>query len=158
MADIIGRRITFLVGCGLYSAFTLGCGLSKTGAAMIIFRGCQGVSISLCLTTAVGIISTTFPIGQRRNIAFASVGAGSPVGYTVGIVLGGVFAGTIGWRWAYYLAAIVNVMLLASAIWGLPADGRDQEGGVWKRLRSEIDWVGALLTTVSISLLSYVLA
>jgi MFS family permease len=96
MADIIGRRITFLVGCGLYSAFTLGCGLSKT--------------------TAVGIISTTFPIGQRRNIAFTSVGAGSPAGYTVGLVLGGVFVGTIGWRCAYYLTAIVNVMLLASAI------------------------------------------
>jgi MFS family permease len=53
MADIIGRLITSLVGCGLYSAFTLDCGLSKTGATMIIFRGFQGILISLCLTTDV---------------------------------------------------------------------------------------------------------
>jgi hypothetical protein len=58
----------------------------------------------------------------------------------------------------YYLAAIMNVILSASAIWGLPADGRVREGEVWKRLRSEIDWVGAVIGTVSTSLVSYVLA
>lgn len=101
MADIIGRRITFLVGSTLYSAFTLGCGLSPTGTALIIFRGFQGLSISLCLTTAVGIISTTFPPtsnSNRRNFAFAATGAASPVGYTVGLVLGGVFVQSVGWR------------------------------------------------------------
>ncbi|KAG4432662.1 hypothetical protein IFR05_011865, partial [Cadophora sp. M221] len=61
VADILGRRMTFLVGSTLYSLFTLGCGLSPSGTSLIIFRGLQGLSISLCLTTAVGIISTSFP-------------------------------------------------------------------------------------------------
>lgn len=61
LADIIGRRISFVAGCLLYSAFTLACGLSQTGMQLIVFRGFQGVTISFCLTTDVGIISTSFP-------------------------------------------------------------------------------------------------
>ena len=102
LADILGRRITFLVGATLYSFFTLGCGLSPSGASLIMFRGFQGLAISLCLTTAVGIISTSFPAtgqGNRRNFAFAATGAASPVGYTVGLVLGGLFVQSVGWRW-----------------------------------------------------------
>lgn len=156
MADIIGRRKVFLVGCFLCSIFTLGCGLSKTGTALIIIRGFQGVSISLCLTTAVGIITTSFPPSTGRNIAFAVTGAASPVGYTLGLVCGGLFVETIGWRWAYYIAAIINFALVGGAIWGLPAD--EPSSKIWKRMTAEIDWIGALISTVAISLLSYVMA
>ena len=157
VADIIGRRKTFLVGCALFSGFTLGCGLSRTAISLIIFRGCQGTAISLCLTTAVGIITNSFPPSSRRNIAFACTGAASPVGYTLGLVLGGIFVGSIGWRWAYYLATIVNTVLFGSAIWGLPEDESTQ-GIILKRLASEIDWIGAFIATASISLLSYTMA
>ena len=160
IADILGRRITFLTGTALFASFTLGCALSKTGATLIAFRALQGISISLCLTTAVGIISTSFPPeqGNRRNIAFAATGAASPVGYTVGLVLGGVFVQSAGWRSAFYFAAGVNVVLLASSVLGLPGDEEDERGPVWARLRSEIDWTGAGIATLSILLLSYVMA
>lgn len=157
MADIVGRRKTFLVGCVLFSAFNLGCGLAKTAISLIVFRGFQGAAISLCLTTAVGIITNSFPSGTRRNIAFACTGAASPVGYTLGLVLGGVFVGSIGWRWAFYLAAVANTILFGSAIIGLPDDNYIQDN-VLKRLGTEIDWIGALIATISISLLSYVMA
>jgi MFS family permease len=68
----------------------LGCALSKTAAQLIAFRACQGIAISLCLTTAVGIISGTFPPGPSRTFAFASLGAGQPLGYAIGLVLGGM--------------------------------------------------------------------
>lgn len=112
--------------------------------------------MSLCLTTAVGIITNSFPPSTSRNIAFASTGAATPVGYTLGLVLGGFFASSIGWRWAYYFATIVNTILVGSAVWGLPKD--DPSINVWNKLLKDIDWVGALIATVAISLLSYVLA
>lgn len=95
-----------------------------------------------------------------RNIAFAATGAASPVGYTVGLVLGGVFVQASSWRAGFYFAAAVNVVLLVSAMWGVPKDDQVEGGKVriWKRLRSDIDWVGAMIATVSISLLSYVMA
>jgi len=168
IADIIGRKKVYLTGCGLFAIFTLGCGLSPNSTALIIFRALQGISISLCLTTATGIITNTFPASTKRNIAFACLGAGSPVGYALGLVLGGVFVETIGWRYAYYLAAAVNAVLFVVAVFGIAKDevqsshgieqSQEQRGSLWNRLATEVDWVGAIMATLSLSLLSYVLA
>jgi MFS family permease len=128
---------------------------------LIVFRGFQSVTISFCLTTAVGIISTSFPAnqGQIRNITFAVLGAGSPVGHTIGLILGGVFVGTAGWRVAFYLAAGLNAILFDAAVWGPPHDGRSPSSEViWSRLRREIDWIGAVNATPSLAMLSYVMA
>jgi hypothetical protein len=38
------------------------------------------------------------------------------VGYTVGLVIGSIFVGTIGWRWTFYLAAIVNMVFLRATV------------------------------------------
>ncbi|KAL2379725.1 hypothetical protein RJZ90_005064 [Blastomyces dermatitidis] len=62
-----------------------------------------GAAISMCLPTAVSLITNTFPKGTWRNVAFAMNGMGQPLGYAVGLVLGGIFTDTIGWRWAYLL-------------------------------------------------------
>jgi predicted MFS family arabinose efflux permease len=94
-----------------------------------------------------------------RNIAFACVGSGQPVGYTVGLVLGGVFAGKVGWRVAFYLAAGLNLALFIAAAWGLPHDGISASRQViWLRLKREIDWVGAGIATTSLGMSSYVMA
>lgn len=157
LADVIGSRLVFLVGCGLFVAFTLACGLAKTGVQLIIFRALLGVAMSMCLPSAVSIITHSFPPGKRRNIGFACMGAGQPLGYSVGLVLGGVFTDSIGWRYGYYLSAIINFILLGAAIWGLP---RDHQWALvsWKRLSRDIDWIGAILLSMCVGLLSYVLA
>jgi len=67
---------------------------------------------------------------------------------------------SVGWRWAFGFAAASNAGVVVAAVWGLPEDlgGSIAEGGVLKRLKREIDWVGASIATLSISLLSYVMA
>jgi MFS family permease len=113
------------------------------------------------MTTAVGIISTSFPAdhGQIRNVAFAVLGAGNPVGFTVGLTMGGLFVGTVGWRVAFYFAAGLNAILFGAALWALPYDGRSTPGEViWLRLKREIDWIGAVIATISLAMLSYVMA
>lgn len=156
VADIVGRRKTFLTGCALSLAFTLGCGLSTTSAQLIVFRGLQGVSMSLSLTTATGILSNSFPSGQRRNIAFASLGAASPAGYTLGLFLGGLFA-SFDWRWAFHTSTLTNFALFVAAIWGLPSDPA-MPVDLLKRLGTEIDWVGLAIASTALSLISYVMA
>jgi MFS family permease len=148
----------YLTGCGLLMAFTIGCGLAKTGIQLIVFRAMSGIAMSFCLPSAVSIITTTFSTGQRRNIAFACLGASQPAGFSLGLVLGGVLVGSIGWRVGYYIVAGANVLITATAIWGLPSDPRKVAPITWRRLQLEIDWVGALLASTSLGLLSYVFA
>ncbi|KAF2007682.1 MFS general substrate transporter [Amniculicola lignicola CBS 123094] len=157
VADVVGSRFMYLTGCVLQSAFTLACGLSKTGTQLIIFRGFAGIAISFCLPSAVSIITGTFPEGKSRNIAFASMGGGQPIGFALGLTLGGVLADTIGWRWGFHMAAILNTVVFGIGFFGLPKVDEAQ-AQTWKRLREDIDWIGALIASASLALLSYAFA
>lgn len=53
---------------------------------------------SMCLPTAVSLITNMFSKRKWQNIAFASNGMGQPLGYSVRLILGGLFTVTIGWR------------------------------------------------------------
>ncbi len=148
----------YLAGCALLTIFTLGCGLAKTGIQLIIFRAFSGIAISLCLPSAVSIITSAFSTGQRRNIAFACLGAAQPVGFSLGLVLGGVLVDRIGWRYGYYIVSIANVVIFCMAMWGLPKNSNHVVPVTWKRLVYDIDWIGAFLASSSLGMLSYVFA
>jgi MFS family permease len=78
--------------------------------------------------------------GGTRNVAFAGLGTASPVGYSAGLVLRGVFVQGPGWRWCFYLAAILNVLVFLAAIWGVPSDKVEGgQGSVWGRIGKEVD-------------------
>lgn len=167
IADALGARFMYLTGCVLQAGFILGCGLARNGTQIILFRGLSGIALSLCLPSAVSIITGSFT-GKRRDMAFASMGGGQPVGFSLGLALGGVLTDTIGWRWGFYLSAILDVVVFGVAIWGLPRDldnpagaegpARHSWGQKLERLRTEIDWVGALIASTSLAMLSYAFA
>lgn len=148
----------YLLGSFLQSAFTLACGLSRTGGQLILFRGLAGIASSLCLPSAVSIITNAFGTGKRRNLAFASMGSGQPIGFSIGLTLGGIFADSIGWRWGFHIAAIMNTIILVVALWGLPKNDKSHGAVTWGRLKTDIDWMGAAIISVSLGLLSYILA
>ena len=156
VADVVGAKKVWLTGSCLYTLFTLACGLAKTGDQLIAFRTVLGAAIAMCLPSAVSLTTASFERGTWRNIGFACMGMGQPLGYSLGLILGGVFTDTIGWRYGYYISAIINALLVAGGFFGLPSDKKD--GFHWKRVISDIDWVGAICISVSLGLLSYILA
>lgn len=158
IADVVGSRIMYLIGCTLQSAFTLACGLSRTGMQLVVFRAFAGIAISFCLPSAVSIITSTFPEGKSRNIAFASMGGGQPIGFAIGLTLGGVFSDTIGWRWGFYIATILNTGVLVLALFGFPKGIDSKREDVYRRLKNDIDWVGAIIASMSLAMLSYAFA
>ena len=91
----------------------------------------------MCLPAAVGITTKAFDQGTRRNTSFACQGVGQPLGYALGLIFGGVFADTVGWRWGYYMSAIIIFFSFLAAFWDLPPD--EQKDVSWKRLGGEIN-------------------
>jgi MFS family permease len=147
----------YLLGCLLQSAFTLACGLAHTSFQLLFFRAMAGIAIAFCLPSAVSLITSYFPLGRRRNFAFAMMGAGQPVGFSVGLVVGGVLADGPGWRVGFYIAAAVNTIFLGLASFGLPRPAESTRLSL-SRLRTEIDWLGAVVLSSALGLLSYVFA
>ena len=154
---MIGKRLVNLVGCFLLGCFNLATGFAKTGVDLIVLRAIQGIAVSMCLPTAIGILSTSAAKGKLRNVGFACLGLSPALGFSIGLVLGGVFVDTVGWRVGYYICGAANLLLFFVGIWTLPADNARGQYTL-TRLKSEIDWVGASIATACLGMLGYVLA
>ena len=159
ISDVVGTRLMLLAANILLVASALACGLARTGAELIAFRGLQGVASAMAVPASVSIISTNIAHGRPRNLGFSCLGFSSPLGFLLGLVLGGVFVDTVGWRPAFYLAGATTAVSGIFGFWVLPQDHRrSPERSIWKQLALDIDWVGTIILSTGIATLSYVLA
>ncbi|KAK0705841.1 major facilitator superfamily domain-containing protein [Apiosordaria backusii] len=159
VADVVGVKKVNLVGSFLSSIFALACGLAQTEGQIIAFRALQGITNAIIAPSAISLISNSVAEGRPRNMGFACLGFSQPLGFSLGLVLTGVMTDTVGWRPAFYLVAACSIVLSTIGIWSLPRDVRlDSKDSVWKRLASEIDWVGVGLASMGLAMFSYVLA
>ncbi|KAH9905432.1 major facilitator superfamily domain-containing protein [Xylariomycetidae sp. FL2044] len=163
IADVIGPKRMWVTGKFLFVVFTIAVGFATSSIQLIMFRTCLGVAMSMCLPTTVSLITHTFARGKWRNTAFSMSGMAQPLGYALGLVLGGVFTDTIGWRWAYYIMAMINLCVSVVSIWSLPdvqrrLPDKENEKSPARQLIEDIDWVGAIVLSVALGLLLYMLA
>ena len=157
VADVLGSRHVNLVGNFLLGIFIVACGVSSTGLQLVLFRAMQGIAIALVMPTGLGIISTAIAAGTRRNTAFSCLGIGQLLGYAMGLVISGVLVDTVGWRVGFYISGSLMLAVGCAAVWALPKDHSVRRPSM-KRLRNEIDWLGAVLASACLSIVSYVLA
>ena len=158
VADVVGAKPVWMIGSFLYMIFTVAVGLAQTGVQIILFRTLTGASIAMCLPAAVSLITNSFPRGTWRNMAFATNGMGQPLGYMLGLILGGVFTDTVGWRWAFFTMGLINLPITIAAVWALPNIYKPSQKPWSRRLLEDIDWVGALIMSAALGILLYVLA
>ena len=161
VADVMGGRKIYLTGAFLLTLTTIACGVCKTGLELILFRAAQGVAMSLCLPSSVLLITSNIPTGTYRNTAFACLGAGQPVGFSIGLVIGGIFVQEVSWRYGYYIGAVLTFIIFIVSIFGVPAENSSESQSsstILQRLKTEIDWMGCLLLSTSLGMFSYVLS
>lgn len=159
ITDLVGNRPIFLIGSLLYTAWTLAVSLSQNGNQLIAFRTLQGIAMSFCMPAAVSTITATFPTGRTRNVAFAVFGGGSPIGFALGLFLGGVFVQASRWRTGYYFSAGVNAASLVLAWFALPgSNNAPPMKELRHKLGHDFDWVGLGAASSCLALLSYIFA
>lgn len=90
-------------------------------------------------------------------MAFGTMGGGQPLGFTIGLVMGGGLTDSAGWQVGFYLAAAINSLLFVFAIFALPKIPR-QIPVTLTRFKKDIDWIGASILSTSLAMLLYVLA
>lgn len=157
LSDVVGARWCYLLGSFLSAVWILACGLARTGIQLIIFRALHGIAMSMCMPSSVSILSANFKPGPRRNAAFAALGAAQPTGFFVGLIIGGILTDLLSWRVCFYLVAGINAVIFFASVLSVPRDAK-LPGTVLKRFQREADWVGVIIISVALGLLSYVLA
>ncbi len=148
LADLVGRRRTFMAGIGLFTLASVLCGLSWSAGSLVAFRGLQGLGGALLAPAGLSLLMTTFAEGRERNLALGIWGAASGSGAAVGVLLGGVLTSYLSWPWIFFINAPVGVALLALTPRILRS--RDVRGGL-----RHFDLAGALSATGAVMVLVY---
>ncbi|WP_344205898.1 MFS transporter [Nonomuraea bangladeshensis] len=145
LADVLGARRTLLAGLALFTAASLLCGLSGSGATLIAGRALQGVGAALLSPAALAVITTVFH-GERRGRALGVWAAVGGSGAALGVLLGGLLTAGPGWAWVFVVNVPVGLLVLAA----LPAVTPAVPGRAGR-----VDVPGALLVTAATGLLVY---
>ena len=64
--DLLGRRVTFLLGIAIFTAASLLGGFATTGWFLLVARGLQGVGGALAAPSSLALLATMFPEGRAR--------------------------------------------------------------------------------------------
>ncbi|KZP16508.1 MFS general substrate transporter [Athelia psychrophila] len=153
LADIVGGRMMFMIGSAWFAAWSIAIAFAPNDIAFIIFTALLAIGSACNTPAAFGIFSSYFPPGPKRNAAYGALGAGQPVGYIMGLVLGGILAESRAtWRTIFYFQAGLGFFFVAI---GWIVLEKDQTNPLYTK---GLDWGGVLLSMAGFGLLTYSLA
>ncbi len=147
LADRFGGRPVFVAGLAVFATASAAVPAARGFGVLAASRFGQGIGAALVAPAAMVLLRAIIPEPDRYGRAMATWGGLSVLGATTGIVLSGLVAAAVSWRWMFAVPLVVAglALLLTPAL--LPA-GRPA-GPV------ALDAVGAVLATSGITLLSY---
>ena len=116
IADLFGRKWTFIAGLiGFAAASALG-GAAQSFGLLVGARALQGMFGALLAPAALSLLATTFTDPAERGKAFGIYGAIAGAGSAFGLLLGGLLTEVLDWRWCLYVSILFAV---PAAIGGL---------------------------------------
>jgi MFS family permease len=150
IGDLYGRRRLFLTGLALFGAASLLATLAWGPASFLTGRALQGLGAAAIVPAGMSLLTTTFPEGPARDRALGISGTLLSLGFTVGMVAGGVLTDTFGWRSTMGLLTVFALLVLPLAP-GLLPESRTPR-------RPRLDVPGAVTVTGGLLALIYALS
>ncbi|MFC9050018.1 MFS transporter [Streptomyces anthocyanicus] len=160
MGDLYGRRRLFLAGLALFGAASLLATLAWDPASFLAGRALQGLGAAAIVPTGMSLLTTTFPEGPARDRALGISGTLLSLGFTVGMVAGGVLTDLLSWRSTMGLLALFALIVLPLAPRLLPDSlphSLEGVGGAPLPERPRLDVPGAVTVTGGLLSLIYAL-
>jgi EmrB/QacA subfamily drug resistance transporter len=144
LADTIGRKPVILFGISLFLIGSVLCGVAWDMPSLIVFRAVQGIGAGAILPITITIVGDIYSLEERARVQgyVASVWGISSV---LGPTLGGFFAQFEIWRGIF----LINIPLCLVAGFLLIRNFTERI----ERQRHRIDYLGATLLTVSMTLI-----
>ncbi|MEM2901701.1 MAG: MFS transporter [Candidatus Bathyarchaeia archaeon] len=147
IADIYGRKMVFTWGVVIYTVSSALSATSNSGWTLIAFRFIQGVGGAMIFGTAVAILTSVYPVGERGKALGINVSA-VYLGLSLGPFLGGFLTQRFGWRSIFLVNVPLGVVTLIFTLRGLK--------GEWAEAKGErLDMVGSVILGLTLALIMY---
>lgn len=142
IADIYGRKKIFLIGIVIFAAASFTMTLVASSGMLIMIRVLQGIGSSMIFGTAVAILTSVFPPGERGKVLGIYITA-VYIGLSTGPFLGGILTEVFGWRSIFYINVPISITAIVLVLWKLKGEWADSRG-------EPFDIPGAVIYAISI--------
>jgi EmrB/QacA subfamily drug resistance transporter len=147
LADLLGRRLVFVVGLAIFTLASLACGLAGSGEVLIGARIVQGAGAALMNPATLAIIAATFPPRQRGTAIGIWAGV-SAVALAIGPLVGGLITEHVNWNWIFFINVPVGILAIAASLLVI-RESRDESEG------QRLDLPGLLTSGIGLFALTY---
>ncbi|KAF2099851.1 membrane transporter [Rhizodiscina lignyota] len=106
MSETFGRRRLYMVCFSMFTLLQIPTALSPSIATLLALRTIAGFFGSIGIANGGGTISDMFEPGERAGV-FGWYLLGPLLGPTIGPLLGGVIVQRLGWRWIFWIVAVI---------------------------------------------------
>jgi MFS family permease len=152
LQDLIGRREITLIG-----SIVIMVGVALVGSAKNFGQGVGGMALSgagaaVCELTALAGISDIVPV-NKRGLSLALVVA-SILPFTPYVMYAQLLSTRSTWRWGMWICLIYNgIVFLSLAVTYFPKSHPRMEGFTKGMVFKQVDYIGAILSIVGITVL-----
>jgi len=144
--DLLGRRKVFIIGLGFFTLASVAVGSAQSETWLIAARAVQGAGAAILAPSTLALLQTSFDEGPERTRAVAYYAAVAGVASTVGLVVGGMFAGWLSWRVGFFINLPIGIAMMLAAPRVLPET---------QPRRGQSDAAGAITSTLGMTLLVF---
>lgn len=119
LADMIGKKMIYLLGFIIFTLGSLLCGLAQGIYSLIIFRVVQAIGATMILALGMAIVTESFP-PRERGMALGITGTMVSIGIVVGPTLGGLIIDTLSWNWIFFVNLPIGLLGILMVIRFIP--------------------------------------
>ncbi len=147
LGDVWGRRKAFTIGLVIYGAGSALTAVSaNVGQLFLGWSVLEGIGAALVLPALVALTASTYK-GADRAVAYGVIGGVAGAGIAVGPILGGWVTTELTWRYVFVGEVVVALIIVLLAGWIVDPPK--------PKPTPKVDWVGAALSAVGLSLVVY---
>jgi len=147
LADLLGRRLIFIVGLAIFTLSSLVCGFAGSGEVLIGARVVQGAGAALMNPATLSIIAATFP-PRQRGMAIGIWAGVSALALALGPLVGGLLTDHVSWSWIFFVNVPIGIVAIAASLLLIP-ESKDESA------EQRLDLPGLVTSGVGLFALTY---